>query len=102
MSPMGEPLARLPPMVPDARTCAEPKRRMISAKSGWTVTRGVMASASVRPAPSDSALSPASMAVKAPRKRPNQMIFCGVCSALVIHKPTSVAPDRISASGCSR
>ena len=33
-SPIGEPLAMLPPTVPEARTCTEPKRRIDFAEIG--------------------------------------------------------------------
>ena len=42
---MGEALAMLPPTVADARTCVEPKRRMISAKSGASAPSSRAASA---------------------------------------------------------
>jgi len=51
LSPIGEPLATLPASVPQARTCAPPKRRSSSPISGWMAARCACASASDAAAP---------------------------------------------------
>src|SRR5208282_4720983 len=52
-SPIGEPLAILPPTVPLARTCFEPKRRNNSPKSAWIAPSSGAASSNVIVAPSE-------------------------------------------------
>ena len=97
-SPIGEPLAILPPTVPEARTWAEPKRRINSPRSGSSRASAGCARAWLTMAPMARPASPSSSAASS-LTRPSQMIFSISRSDLVSHRPTSVEPASSVASG---
>jgi len=72
----------LPPTVPISRTCAEPKRRRISARSGSIDTSAGAAPASVAVAPICKASAVASMMSRP--VRPRWMILSSVASQFAV------------------
>jgi len=99
LSPMGEPLAMLPPMVPDARTCFDPAVAAPSRKSGSIAGKRIERLRIGR-ARANAHGGPLVSTAANPAALPVWMIFGRSRSCLVIHSPTSVPPVRIVASGC--
>ena len=99
-SPMGEPLAILPPTVACARTCREPKRCSSGPRSGASSESGVILSATVTPAPSLRVSSSFSIDRSAPIL-PRSMTPSKRAWLLFTQRPTSVDPAMSCAVGTS-
>ena len=97
-SPIGEPLATLPPSVPELRIGTEAKRSQASCSSGHSRSSAAKASASVAAAPISSASSSSAIRASASTAPTWTRSPSGRC-CLVTHRPTSVAPATIRASG---
>ena len=99
-SPMGEPLAILPPMVAALRTCTEAKRRSNSPKSGKCRPIEPSRSLQVIAAPMRRLPPPSVKACSSGTRLVEMKMGMSRC-CLVIQSPTSVAPERMVASGFS-
>ena len=99
VSPIGEPLAMLPPSVPTARTCLAPRRRKQLDEIGIDRRHGAFR-ALIGDAGADTearfGLAHVRQTVRPPQV--NDLGRARIC--LVIHSPTSVAPATSVASGC--
>ena len=101
LSPIGEPLAMLPPRVPVWRTGGPAKRRAISTQPGSRATSAAKASARLAAAPIT--MPPSGLRVMACSSgtAPSHSRSPGSRRALVMDRPRSVAPATRRASGAA-
>jgi hypothetical protein len=97
-SPMGEPLATLPPIVPAWRTGGDAKRSHSSVSGGQCCASAPQAASSDAAAPMCSAPSAGSMRCSS-GTRPMSISSGSSRSCLLTHRPMSVAPASTRAWG---